>query len=493
MSVKITRDEWNRALAGRSISVKDASADSRLAGIDVTKADLDGDGEIKGARETSALFTEVDKIDHDQNSNSIELVDKDGKLTALQKPAEAIGELGKAADIQRKARSQEPGNDDVLFVGMRSASSLEKQNMKALAKAHGFKLTEVGSASSIVENGGKTFDLSKADGRKDFAASLGLSKEQTDQVQKVLDDALPDGRDELAEIAKDWAKAEKGGQASSRLVISGHHAFDTFWGENGWIEEGDLAALAKAMPKGAAQVEDLHLAGCYTGGYQAEERWRAILSGVQTIWGYQHSSPVAGASNGQQTEWEAQSRGRVGILDRTRARGSLAEEVTVWSQQGGHVTKDGEVALSEVKDGVAAKKSAYEDAFSGKKVFDPHSGALREYYNALNNLANHPDASDAERADAKDKIERTIRLLYFKDVAKGWAGENKEVIDKGYAATKLTKPDFSKMDRPQALKAIDEYMKATEGSKDKDVLALRAEMTALHDLDPAKLKKSWIP
>jgi hypothetical protein len=492
--VTLRRKEWNQALSGSSINVKDLAADSRMKGVDVAACDLDKDGKISGARETDALFVEIDRGDNDPKTAwSMETVDKNGKETDVAKRAAAVGDLGKAAAIQRKAKAAEPGNDDLLFIGMRDVSINESQNLKGLAKGGGFNLTVAGKDGDSIEHGGKTYDLSTDDGRKSFAESLGLDKKQTAQIKKVLDDARADGRNELAALAIDWAKAEKGGRCSSRIMFSGHHAGGTFWGERGHLEESDIAKLAKAMPKAAAQVEDIHLAGCYTGGYQRLESWRTVFPNLQTAWGYEHSSPDAGLANGQQTAWEVSTRGRVGILDRRIARGVLAEEVTVWSRQGGHQSRDGNVDISTVRADVRTKELDYDRAFDGRqKIDDPHAGPVRQYYNSLNNLANHPDLPTSERDALNDKIERTIRLLYFGDVAKGWAKDNDNVISKGYAAAGLEKPDYSKMDRAQALAAIDKYLKATEGSKDKDVIALRAELVALRDLDPKMLKANSI-
>lgn len=492
-AVTLTRKTWNESLAGKTINVADLSADTRMKGVDVASADLDHDGKISGAKETSALFDAVDKVDGDNNANQLTLLDSGGAAGGSRSAAEAVGDLGKAATIQRKARANEAGNDDVLFIGMRSLSSNEKASMRQMGIGGGFKVTTGGSESSVVENGGQKFDLKTDAGIKDFVASLGLPAKQSAEVEKVLKNATTDSRDELATIAKDWAKGETGGRASSRLVLSGHHAGPKFWGENGMLQERDLAALAKAMPKAAAQVEDLHTAGCYSGGYSNAEDWRQVFPNLQTHWGYQGSAPPADMSFGHQSEWEQQTRGRAGILDRTRARGVLSNEVTAWSRTGGHTSSSGDVMIDTVKADVQTRESSYTSAFNGGKIDDPHSGPVRQYYNALNNLQNHKDLPASERDAVREKIEKTIRLLYFKDVAKGWANENASVIDKGYAAAKLDKPDFSKMDRGQALQAIETFMKSTEGSNDPAVKALRAEMTALRDLDPSKLKASWIP
>jgi hypothetical protein len=492
-AVTLTRKTWNDALAGKSISVADLSSDTRMKGVDVASADLNSDGKISGAKETSALFDQVDRIDGDNNTNQLTLVDANGAAGGSRAAAEAVGDLGKAATIQKKSRANEAGNDDVLFIGMRTLSSNEKAAMRSMGIGGKFNVTTGGSESSIVENNNQKFDLKTDQGVKDFAASLGLPPKQTAEIEKVLKDAVPDARDELAVIAKDWAKAENGGRCSSRLVLSGHHAGPKFWGENGTLQERDLAALAKAMPKAAAQVEDLHTAGCYSGGYSNAEDWRQVFPNLQTHWGYQGSAPPADMSFAHQAEWEQQTRGRVGIMDRTRARGVLSSEVTAWSRTGGHTSSSGDVALSTVKADVSSRENAFTSAFNGGKIDDPHSGPVRQYYNALNNLQNHKDLPASERDAVREKIEKTIRLLYFKDVAKGWATENASIIDKGYAAAKMDKPDFSKMDRGTALQTIETYLKSTEGSKDPAVLALRAEMVALRDLDSSKIKASWIP
>src|SRR5205823_7516538 len=122
------------------------------------------------------LFTQVDKIDRDGSIGSMRLVDKDGKATEVAPKVAVIGDLGKAASLQRKARAADRGNDDVLFIGMRKGSSVESQQMKSLGIGGKFSVTVIGSDKSTVDSGGKTYDLSKADDRKAFSQSLGLSK-----------------------------------------------------------------------------------------------------------------------------------------------------------------------------------------------------------------------------------------------------------------------------------------------------------------------------
>ena len=98
--------------------------------------------------------------------------------------------------------------------------------------------------------------------------------------------ADPDAKDELAQLTKTWAKGERGEEIPSRLVLSGHSVGDGVWGDhNGEIYRRDIADLAKAMPRAAAQVEDLHISGCYSGGQGDVDSWRGIFP-AKTVWAY---------------------------------------------------------------------------------------------------------------------------------------------------------------------------------------------------------------
>jgi hypothetical protein len=493
--VTIRRNDFVREIKSTTIDVETAKADTRLEGVDVGAADLDRDGKITGKREAGALFDEIDKVDRDANAKTITTVDKSGAETDSARRVAAVGDLARAGSLQRAGRAAEAGNDDVLFVGVRHEVKDEYKAFAKRAKGEGYGTQWIGGDKSTIDVGGKTYDLSTDTGVRDFADALGLPKKQADAVYEALKSNPKSGRDELAAIAVALAEGEKGGKVPSRMIVSGHHAMGQFTGDYGTISDSSLQALARALPKGAAQVEDLHLAGCYSSGRARIDTWREAFPGMRTLWAYDDSAPGfdSGAVKHQQL-WDEATRGRVGILDRGIAKGTrLGEEVLVWSEQGGFDDGSALKDLSTLKASISYYESSYDKAFTGEqKIDDPHQGFVRDYYTALNDLIDHPDLKADERAQAQDRAARTIRLLYFKEVSKNWSSSNDAVLTDAYAAAGLKKPDFAKLDRKQSLSAIDDFMNKTAGSKDPKIIEAREQMKHLKELDPDHIPIAWI-
>lgn len=488
--VRISRKDFVNELATRPIRVADASADARLARVDVKKADLDGDGQISGRREAGALFDELDRVDTNKKATSLDLTGKNG-ATPVAELVAAVGDLAKAGKLQRLGRSAEPGNDDVLFVGMRKAT---KDESRALEKRSSkFDVTFVGGSETTIKSGGKKHDLTDRAGIDAFVATLGLPADQSTRIADAIENAPESGRNELAGIAKVWAEAEKGGSIPSRMVISGHHAFN-FFGDHGTLGEDNVWELARAMPKAAAQVEDIHLSGCYTLGRDTIHDWQDAFPKLETLWAYDQTAPDAhGGAQGAEAKWDAATRGRIGILGREAAKKTAhADQVIVWSRTGGYDDGKAEPAKADLEARVANGKDAFDEAMRGDRTFGHHGNELRDYYNAVRDLGEHGETSATERAALKDRGERTIRLLYFDSVSKEWAKANDAVLTEGYAAAGLAKPSFAKLDRAQSNAKIDAFLTATERSRDPAILAAREKLIALRDLDPVQILPEWI-
>lgn len=230
-------------------------------------------------------------------------------------------------------------NDDILFVGMSPGSALEARALR-IAGARVLHVHDAAKRDRIrAEADGKEHDVSTEQGARGFAGSLGLSPAQASAVAAALLGAGSDARDELARVAEAWARAERGGDAFSRLVISGHSAGSSFWGKgNGSLSLDALSALAAALPAAAARVEDVLLSGCHTGDEPAMGRLRAMFPALKTGWGYVGQAPDAyhGAVE-HALRWERATRGRSNDLDPGAAAGTRkAEAVAVWSVQGGY-------------------------------------------------------------------------------------------------------------------------------------------------------------
>ncbi len=389
-------------------------------------------------------------------------------------------------------------NDRVLFVAMNDSndhrSTLESDALKARGTDVSVIKNDQRNPDRITTSDGRTHDLKTKEGAMSFALTLGLPAEQTQKIADVLSQdnwALDQGRDELAQIAREWAKAERGGQVPSRLVLSGHQTGSGVYGENnGKLPWEVLGQLAEAMPRGARSVEDFLVAGCYSGGQASMEKYQAMFPNVKTIMAYEGSSP--GASSGataHQKEWERATRGESQGINKDRfANMRKGENVSIWTRDGG-LQGAPPPALSDLRSTMESGRAAYDEAFSGRAtIADAQTGPVRDFYSATQRLLQHPDLPAAEKAQLTLQKDQTIRLLFYPVVSKRFQETHGQKIGEAYRAVGLTPPNFQTMSRADALASV----KAFE-----DKLAANPNPTAQRQLqllkDFSQLKPNVIP
>lgn len=90
MTSRLTRAEFVQGLQGKKLDVADAARDPRLAGVDVAKADLNGDGVVSSPAEAAALFKVVDAFDRNGDAGSIDLTSSSGAPTRAATVAAAL-------------------------------------------------------------------------------------------------------------------------------------------------------------------------------------------------------------------------------------------------------------------------------------------------------------------------------------------------------------------------------------------------------------------
>ena len=88
----IQRSDFNRLLADKTLDKAQLAQDPRMAGVNLDKVDLDGDGKISGAAEMDKLYLAVDNFDRNGTYASM-----DGDNSAV---AEKMNALGDAAGIR---------------------------------------------------------------------------------------------------------------------------------------------------------------------------------------------------------------------------------------------------------------------------------------------------------------------------------------------------------------------------------------------------------
>ena len=245
------------------------------------------------------------------------------------------GPLGYDADVARYAQNASgaapktandatsalpAANDQILYLGANTDKNQADNEFKNLNFVAGGKATQIKTStdSSITAANGQKFDLGKPGDVDAWSKTLGLPDAKATAVATAIKNASGAGRDELAQIATVWAKGENGGSVPSRLVLSGHVA-DRLMdadGSNG-IESKDIQALAKAMPRAAAQVEDVMVSACYGGSKEQIDAWRGAFPNAKSIWTYgdgghtvRDKSPTGAVAVEHLVEWEKETRGR---------------------------------------------------------------------------------------------------------------------------------------------------------------------------------------
>ena len=216
-------------------------------------------------------------------------------------------------------------NDDILFLGTNTEKTADGRTTQSdlefrnLQFASGNKATRLQtSKDSSITTSGRKLDLSRTADVDAWSKTLGLPADEAKAIAGVIQGAELSGRDELAQLATVWAKGELGGSVPSRLVLSGHLA-DRIMdadGSNGVLAK-DLQTLAKAMPRAAAQVEDIMVSACYGGAHAQLDAWRAAFPNARSVWAYgdgghtvRDKSPTGAVSVEHIVEWERETRGR---------------------------------------------------------------------------------------------------------------------------------------------------------------------------------------
>lgn len=394
-------------------------------------------------------------------------------------------------------------NNDIVLVGMNEGAQHEVDQLRGRGQNVTFikdakendKLTTRDASGTTV-----THDLSTAAGATSFALTLGLPADQTKKIADAIQGAGSDGRDELAQLAQVWAKAEKGGQIPSRMMLSGHNVGSGVWGDdNGMLRFETIGKLAEAMPRAARSVEDLHLAACYSGGQPLMEKYRAMFPNVKTIWAYAGSAPGSySGATAHQSRWETATRGSKDDLNRAIAEGTRkGENVAVWSAKHGYVDGHPPAPLADVRSAVQNAEPTFTRFQSGETpVADPQSGPLRDYYNQVQRLLQHPDLPAAERPPLEARRDQTIRLLYYsKTVAPKFSDFHANAIRDGFQSLGLEAPKFGELSRADALKKIDELATKLGQTNPPPAAATRLLpllQDGLRDLKPSAIPEAWV-
>jgi hypothetical protein len=327
-----------------------------------------------------------------------------------------------------------PKNDDILYIGVNAQSASSES--RAL-EAGGGRVHHVHVSTNDVS------DI------RAFVDALGVPKQVSDRIAQVLEQASPGEREMLAAIAWEWAAAERGGACPSRLAISGHSGGGSeIFSYEGQLTLKNVRRLAEAMPHAASQVEDVHLSACSTSGNGADPKeWRAAFPNMKSLWCYDGSAPSPASAH--LAAWSQMTRGR----NEPRVTESLKRaNVGLWTASRGYEEKHRTLETVRKDAGSArAQLPAYVD---GTSAPDHGEHNVVQSYRALRRLSARPDATPAERAQAKVDADVVLRVRYYASVRTQFSKTHGAAVASGFRAVGLAPPDFARMSRKEALAAI---------------------------------------
>jgi LysM repeat protein len=361
-------------------------------------------------------------------------------------------------------------NDKVLFVAVNNSPEHQSTDEAKALINRGVDVTVVHTSDAGQDQftvkdklgNSKTYDLTKPEGAMGFALTLGLPAEQTKKIADTLSKCDAGGRDEVAGMAQEWAKAERGGQTESRLVMSGHQTGSGVYGDNnGKIRWDTLADLARAMPRGAQSVEDLMIAGCFSGGDAMMQMYQDIFPNLKTAVAYDGLSPgAASGATAHQKAWEQATRGDRATIDRNIFNNfRWGDHVAVWSKAGGYQNAHPET-LEQAHNRVQYRYQ-YDAALNGQgDIGDPTTGPVRQFYTDVQHLLQRGDLPPEEKPALTELKDQAIRLVFYGQVAGKFNQAHAAEIQQGFQAMGLPVPDFSKLSRADAVKAIDAFQAA---------------------------------
>jgi hypothetical protein len=417
------------------------------------------------------------------------------------------------SDIQEDApppapKYSGPWNDRIVFLGMNPGPTRRASTL--MSRHADLTLIMPSSTQDRVKVGGITYDLRTPRGVSAFVATLDLPPVAAAGVRKAFAMCEKEARDELAGLAQIWARGERGAQIPSRLVLAGHSNGDGVWGDdNGSLRLGPLLQLSRSLPHATSQIEDAFVTGCYSGGEVTMDQYLLLFPRAKTIWAYEAQAP--GVDNGatiDQAGWERATRGRSADFV-PKGSAVAGKKLAVWSYKSGyHATKPplnlnqlrGKVQWMEenfLRPALAGQDYTYDGQWRVPiGITDPHTGLVRQYYSWLVRLTQNKALPEDERALWVEKKHQTIRLLYYRDtVAPHFAQEYKTEIQRGYQKLGMSAPDFGRMDRAQALAAVEKYVTKLEKTRNAAPEAQQVGtllQRGIQDLDPGVVPDGWV-
>jgi hypothetical protein len=387
-----------------------------------------------------------------------------------------LGEMARAVRVAAPSAPHLRQNDDILYISANRGDATEGRALR------GFGHVTTVQHGAVVAFRGARFDLSNHQGCAALARSLGLDPKRTHDLEELL--LTTGGRAEIASLAIVLYGAEEGRSVPSRLVLSGHNAFASLFGDGKGdpdIDFSEIRRCAKLFPKGAALVRDINFSACSTSSEIDANRsaWIAAFPKLDSMWGYDGvACPFAARIGPHHAAWARGTAGATGVLSPSRELTDAG--VIVWSRKGGLRSKN-------VLDPVAAKRVEARAALAGRRIDAWRSGVgplgagghdnreLEADYRALQSMASRSSISPEQRRSYTKQAE-VLNQIRDWDTPNGVRVRLSESHGRRLAdtfrAAGLAAPDLAKMSRAEAMAAFRALDRALTG----DVRARHADV-----------------
>jgi len=406
------------------------------------------------------------------------------KAIAAWQKSKGLAADGKVGDISMSWLSMEAGgkgleayvkSNNVLFVGINPKSKdVEHNQIKQAQGDKGVTAVKGNKQQDTIDANGEKIDLSTKEGVDKFVQSLkgGLDDGQRKLLAGFITGTGARTKDEMAQLAQQFHKAETGTALFTRIVLSGHSTGYYWWGDdNEGLTFPEMAVLSKIFPKATGQVRSVMLSACNTGQMGKLEQYRAIFPNVQDIWAYVGYSPDASGGSLQHIKsWEAASRYGSGPAKLEQARAQVAKgggkndkhvAVATYGKDGkqaSYKTSSEEAGddFETLKATVDGQIPTYDAAFTQGVIDKP---ALNQFYTKLQNLIGNFAGQLSDVAKYQKMLDRTLALRHWDNIAKNFHTTHGATVKSGYEKAGKPPVSYLGLKRNVALGHIASYPK----------------------------------
>jgi hypothetical protein len=412
---------------------------------------------------------------------------------------ESNAAFAKTSTAKNAGQSAESKKDDMVFIGMGDGAAYEAGQLKKVANEGVTDIRQRGGEyNTTVTTKAGVFDVSTEDGIYEFLDTVTTDEKKLDALIEIMEGADPDARDEIAQIIQVFNQAENDDREMDRMVLSGHSGGDGIWGDNNAeLKFETLQEICDQFPEAAAQVKDLMLSACNSGGEAGMEQYKEMFPNLKSVWAYTDSSP--GAHSGAVTHmklWEKKTEGEgtEGVSPDAAKGTRKGKNVATWTEDKGYEGKEHR-DIDEVLDEYDSQENFFKAYYTGRKeVKDTSSGPMRDYYNLINSALFNPALPGGRKTELNKRKKLVQRVLFYKVVRKKFTEAHAEKLAEAYSElgfnekqAKAKAKAYATMGRGEMIQVVEQFKQ--DGGDDSMYRLLYA---GLVKLNPKVIPQNWV-